>query len=155
MKVILAAIASLLLFTGCTTMPDWLSGEAEATVPLRWVRTSGPVSAEVREGVCVLSAPDHPGGRLPRIDSAIRKCAADPTIGTAAPKDGVLLRWYVGSDHYVMARMSTELTAKRTKKFVEGVFRRDGDVCHVVTLRGTIDALGHEMKHCFDGLYHL
>lgn len=136
-----------------TPPPAWLQWPKVA-MHVRWIRAHGATS-EVRDGVCVLYMADTERG-LEHAEDQIQHCAtqgARPVRG--APAGTVLLYWHPVDDEYAVANLYEDVYASTAGARIVGFYLHRGgtEPCHVVTTPRHF-ALGHEIKHCFDGEFH-
>lgn len=145
-------------------------------MPIRWVRTASHAASAVRDGACVLHLPVT-SSRLhaDRIaaEPLVRQCLASG--GLRAGAGDFDLHWYeVASSVDVEARadninprphagvsVSSAMAVASLhrppamKPYLKGgVFKRAGQDCIVVTKQGW-PVLAHELRHCYDGKWHL
>lgn len=136
--------------------PAWLD-TPDVALDVRWVRARGGTS-EVRDGVCVVYLADTHEADLDAAERQVLACVATgqaratPASGTP-PAGTVRLRWHrVPTPADAAARYDSLYRGLARPKY--GFFYLEAGLCHVVTARDGVPALGHELKHCVDGHFH-
>lgn len=133
----------------------WL-GKPDLALHVRWVRVDEIPQAEVRDGVCVIYMPDRDEASLLAAEDLLAKCAAGPiSLQSPAPAGTVLLYWYRVESAEAIGRMRAELYPYATPQVLAGYYHHPDPAgpCHVIT-NVNRRAVGHEIKHCFDGEFH-
>lgn len=134
--------------------PRWLD-TPDAVLDVRWVRARG--AAEVRGGVCVLALADDTEHDLHEAEAQVLAClrSGAGTSGATSPAGAVRLHWHqVDTRADVAARFDSVFPG--LARPMDGFYDQPDPAgpCHVVTARVGEPALGHEIKHCFDGHFH-
>jgi hypothetical protein len=153
-----AIILTLLLAAGAA---------AADTIPVRWVRGDHFPQFEVRDGACVIYAPDTAkmmqADRVP-LESLVRGCiergglrqgAGDFDLTwTHAASESKLHEAFM-EEHGRAAPAPTSLLkpGRNAARNVMGFSRKIGRDCMVWTVEG-YPSLGHELKHCYEGGWH-
>lgn len=151
-QLFLTAMAAL-IGSGVQAAPDWTAAPT-ATLQVRWVRVNEIPQFEVRDGVCVIYMPDFRYDSPPAADDLLRGCIATGKASAKGVIPGtVQMHWHEVSTMAQVVERSTQIFGLR-KRWFDGFYFKRGDICHIVTgPRGP--AVGHELKHCFDGDFHL
>ena len=165
-KHITAAALAAVLSCGCAAKPfpdphaparaaAWV-GSPSVALHVRWVRTNDVPQSEVRDGVCVLYMADRDEASLSVAERLIAKCLqAAPAVLVPAPANTVLLFWYWVDSPEAIARMRQALYPREVFRNSGYYYHPDSNgPCHVVTDINR-NALGHELKHCIDGEFHV
>lgn len=138
-----------------TRMPDWMQAPPPVALHIRWVRAHG-ANSEVLEGICTLYLADHERG-LEHAEDQVMHCHRAGARPVAQPPAGVvLLHWHPAPSAEDVARMYEQVYMGTAGANIVGFYRHQpgaGQPCHVVTDVRQF-ALGHEIKHCFDGAWH-
>jgi hypothetical protein len=161
-----AALAALLpCLVDAKAFPDphhparaaaWLSNPS-LVLTVRWVRVDEVPQSELRDGVCVLYMPDRDEGSLAAAERLLHKCAATPGPKLEQPAAGVvLLHWHQVTSPEAIAAMRAELYPYDAAHRNAGYYYHPDPAgpCHVITNINRV-AVGHELKHCFDGEFHV
>jgi hypothetical protein len=131
-------------------------GAASVVMHVRWVRTFEHPQSEVRDGVCVLYMADRDEDSLTVAEALVSRCLQGKlAVVSPAPADTVLLHWHMVDSPEAIDRMRRELyPSERPERNAGYYFHPDPTgPCHVIT-NVNRKALGHELKHCFDGEFH-
>ena len=136
------------------TRPAWLE-QPSVVVDVIWHRE--PVrSAAVRDGACHIYMPDGGERDLYVAEDLVRACVATGTLRSSPtiPAGARRLYWHQVTGTAAVVARFRELFAAATWPLAGFYYhpRLDGP-CHVVTSVQHV-ALGHEIKHCFDGHFH-
>lgn len=133
--------------------PAWLH-KPTLELDVRWVRERG--EAQVQNGVCVLHLADDVERSLNQAEEQVAACVKTGALllPEKPPAGAVRLHWH--------QQPSVDAVTLRWRQlFQVGSFPLAGfyyhpnasGACHVVTSTAH-EALGHEIKHCFDGEFH-
>jgi hypothetical protein len=136
------------------TLPVWLQ-RPSVSMDLVWIRGAlGP--SKVQDGTCVIRMPDAAEGDLDPAERLVRACMriGGLRLHQKLPAGAIRLYWHQAPNIAGVGRMYGELFTERSGPPEGFYFQPDpAGPCHVVT---ALDerALGHEIKHCFDGYFH-
>jgi hypothetical protein len=153
-----AIILTLLLAAGAA---------AADTIPVRWVRGDHFPQFEVRDGACVIYAPDT--AKMMLAD----RVALEPLVRGCIAKGGLVsgagdydLHWTHAATESELGEMYVQQYGRRLSsptsllkpgrnaaRNVMGFSRKIGRDCMVWTVEG-YPSLGHELKHCYEGGWH-
>ncbi|HEY8361101.1 MAG TPA: hypothetical protein VIL30_26900 [Ramlibacter sp.] len=134
--------------------PAWLQ-QPTAVIDVLWERTAAP-TPEIRGGVCVLRMADEVEANLNPGEEQIAAClrSGQMRLQPAPPPGAVRLHWHREAGiSGVMAKLHQLF---HTSSYpLAGFYYHPNPAgpCHVVTSIAH-EALGHEIKHCFDGSFH-
>lgn len=143
----------ILLVALLLTIAAPLAHATQVTMDVKWVRVAAEGLPELREGTCHVYAPDHPR-LLTRMWEQLDWCRRQPgpLTAPALQPGAVRITWIELPDITPLERDYFPHTKPSL-----GFFKRRGAACLVVTRtpeRG-YSAVGHEVKHCYDGHFHL
>jgi hypothetical protein len=162
-------IALLIMLGSCLTSPKrhaeawpvlqwpraaWTQGEPTHELDIAWARRGGP-PPRVVDGVCIVHMADQQESDLLDAERQVEACVATGglRLDRPTPPGAVRLRWYRFPDVEATSRAYSELYTGLSRRVAGFYYHGPGEPCHVATAR-TRRALGHELKHCFDGQFH-
>jgi hypothetical protein len=137
-----------------------LAASDSITMDVRWVRAPSPFS-EVRDGVCVLYMGDSESG-LEVGASQLEQCRNGALALPATVPAGAKRITFYKADAWdefaaVFARMyGRPIYGDALRGYPGGFYHLEADgTCSVVyRAKAAPIAVGHEIKHCFDGNFH-
>lgn len=143
------------------------AGAAAAdTIPVRWVRVNEFPQSEVRDGACVIYAPDTAARSAPDrvpLEPLVRRCIERGGLQPGAGDFDVT--WVRHANDvalhaaYVREKGQPALTPKSLLRprynglQAAGFSRVSGRACTIWT-SDAYPSLGHELKHCYEGSWH-
>lgn len=122
---------------------------------VKWTRAWSPI-AEVHDGFCHLFYTDNREDEMNIADSEVRQCSlkADQARASTDASTKRIRFVMVESNMAVGEEYSRVYNVKDVfEGRAAGFYRIEGDTCVVVASKRSF-ALGHEIKHCFDGDFH-
>jgi hypothetical protein len=151
---------SFFLSTGyAMDLEELMRQSLKASLPIKWVRTpQGQPSSEVIDGICKLWFPDDPKGNINAdLESLINACLKQGGLAEGVPEGSHRLNWYQIDDLASMWALNKEKHGwvKRNAPKgadLQGFHWEEGGQNHIATRNKR--ALGHEIKHIYDGKYH-
>jgi hypothetical protein len=141
-------------FPALAGRPAWLD-TPDAVFDVRWIRAYSTVS-EVRDGVCTVYMLDRVESDLYYAEEQVDACIKSGRLQLhqRVPAGATRIRWYRAAGPDAVNTMRYELYGLRDFRMGGFYYHPDPNgPCHVITARGAL-ALGHELKHCFDGFFH-
>lgn len=130
---------------------------AYSELPVKWVKTSpgNPPQMEVRDGVCVVYAPDDSRGRIPGVAELFKACLAQGGLALDEPAGSKRIGWFQ-ANNLPQLNQTWQNALGRAPQY-RGVDLRGWHMLGSPNLMGTVSphgSVGHEMKHIFDGEFH-